>query len=110
MKFHFMLLAGLGLMLATASCQNEEANHPKDAPSHPLVEAARSQVGVTKRYDGSYVALKYPGGDVPMETGVCTDVKYHCESIGWAEPLYIGQHIDAVRQGCGVRFFPGAPE
>jgi uncharacterized protein len=39
-----------------------------------LVEAARSQVGVTTGYDPSYVALKYPGGDVPIQTGVCSDV------------------------------------
>ena len=26
------------------------------------------------RYDPAYVALKYPGGDVPADTGVCTDV------------------------------------
>jgi len=29
---------------------------------------------VTKLYDGRYVTLAYPGGDVPMERGVCTDV------------------------------------
>ena len=44
------------------------------AITHPLVEAAREQIGVTTGYDPSYVSLKYPGGDVPEETGVCTDV------------------------------------
>lgn len=39
-----------------------------------LAEAAESQVGVTVAYDGSYVTLDYPGGDVPVRTGVCTDV------------------------------------
>lgn len=39
-----------------------------------LVEAARSQIGVTVRYDGTYVRIPYPGGDVPMDRGVCTDV------------------------------------
>lgn len=39
-----------------------------------IVEAARKQIGVTTSYDGSYVAMKFPGGDVPLETGVCTDV------------------------------------
>ena len=39
-----------------------------------LIEAARSQIGVTKYYDGAYVRLSYPNGDVPMERGVCTDV------------------------------------
>lgn len=39
-----------------------------------LVDAARTQIGVTVGYDGAYVRLPYPGGDVPLETGVCTDV------------------------------------
>jgi uncharacterized protein len=39
-----------------------------------LVHAARSQIGVTRWYDGAYQALAYPGGDVPLERGVCTDV------------------------------------
>ena len=42
--------------------------------SNQVVEAARAQVGVTVIYDPSYVALKYPGGDVSSERGVCTDV------------------------------------
>ena len=40
----------------------------------PIVRAARSQIGKTISYDPSYVGLSYPGGDVPLEKGVCTDV------------------------------------
>lgn len=39
-----------------------------------LVDAALDQVGVTVIYDPAYVRLDYPGGDVPTERGVCTDV------------------------------------
>ncbi len=39
-----------------------------------LAAAAQSQVGVTTSYRPDYVKLKYPGGDVPISTGVCTDV------------------------------------
>lgn len=39
-----------------------------------IVAAARAQVGRTTGYDPSYRPLKYPGGDPPVETGVCTDV------------------------------------
>lgn len=39
-----------------------------------LPSAARQQVGVTVRYDGSYARLAFPGGDVPIQGGVCTDV------------------------------------
>ena len=43
-------------------------------PTPPLVAAARSQIGRTVLYDPSYVGLAYPGGDVPIDRGVCTDV------------------------------------
>lgn len=39
-----------------------------------LAEAAQAQVGVTVGYDGAYVEIDYPGGDVQSHTGVCTDV------------------------------------
>jgi len=39
-----------------------------------LVQGARSQIGVTRIYDSSYQQLRYPGGDVPPERGVCADV------------------------------------
>lgn len=47
---------------------------PGKDPAHCLVQSARDQIGVTVNYDGSYMRLKYPGGDVPMDRGVCTDV------------------------------------
>jgi len=56
-----------------------ESKTPEDVvepivPSHPIVAAARSQIGKTVIYDGAYVGLDYPGGDIPLERGVCTDV------------------------------------
>lgn len=39
-----------------------------------LVAAARAQIGVTILYDASYQRIAYPGGDVPADRGVCTDV------------------------------------
>jgi len=50
------------------------ASPPCLADSLDLVKAARQQVGVTVVYDGRYQVLAYPGGDVPIERGVCTDV------------------------------------
>lgn len=47
---------------------------PADASNLDLVRAARQQIGVTVIYDGGYQGIEYPGGDVPMERGVCTDV------------------------------------
>ena len=39
-----------------------------------IVAAARSQIGVTVKYDPAYAKIGYPGGDVPRERGVCSDV------------------------------------
>ena len=49
---------------------------PASAPPHlkKFIDGAVAQVGVTTGYDPSYVRLDYPGGDVPKETGVCSDV------------------------------------
>lgn len=43
-------------------------------PADDLVQAAKDQIGVTLRYDPRYEKIAYPGGDVPLERGVCTDV------------------------------------
>jgi uncharacterized protein YijF (DUF1287 family) len=39
-----------------------------------LIEAAIEQSKVTTGYDPSWVKINYPNGDVPIETGVCSDV------------------------------------
>jgi len=41
---------------------------------HDIVGAAHERTRHTVRYDGAYVAIDYPMGDVPKEIGVCTDV------------------------------------
>lgn len=45
-----------------------------DGDAERLVAAGLHQIGVTTVYDPAYVTLKYPGGDVALERGVCTDV------------------------------------
>jgi uncharacterized protein YijF (DUF1287 family) len=44
------------------------------APPREFLEAAKKQIGITVRYDPAYTVISYPGGDVPVEKGVCTDV------------------------------------
>lgn len=39
-----------------------------------LVKAAIERTNHAIRYDGSYRSIDYPGGDVPADIGVCTDV------------------------------------
>lgn len=54
------------------------AGGPQPSDSHEplqrLIEAARAQIGLTVHYDGRYTQLTYPGGDLPLDRGVCTDV------------------------------------
>ena len=59
-----------------------------------IVEAARTQVGVTVSYDPDYVALKYPGGDLPREKGVCTDVVIRALRDGLGKDLQKLVHED----------------
>ncbi len=86
--------AAWGLMLAcvalsAASCQGQGAGGPGassaaararvipvqgSAVLQQVVESALEQTGQTRRYDAAYVKLDYPGGDVPIERGACTDV------------------------------------
>jgi uncharacterized protein YijF (DUF1287 family) len=42
--------------------------------ANPVIDGAKRQVGVTLSYDPSYRRIAYPNGDVPLRTGVCTDV------------------------------------
>lgn len=67
------LVSGLsaGLVLALPSVLRAA---PENDAAGKLVAAARRQVGVTLTYDAAYSKLDYPGGDVPRERGVCTDV------------------------------------
>lgn len=90
------LLGLLSLLFVVAACQRQsESPSPQNAATNELVrsapiykplpsnthpnvkkfiDAAVAQVGVTTGYDPAYVSLNYPGGDVPKETGVCSDV------------------------------------
>ncbi|MDM7861048.1 DUF1287 domain-containing protein [Alteromonas sp. ASW11-36] len=42
--------------------------------SQRLVIAAIERTNHQVTYDGAYVGIQYPNGDVPADTGVCTDV------------------------------------
>jgi uncharacterized protein YijF (DUF1287 family) len=66
-----------------------------------LVAAARKQIGVTVRYDPAYSRLDYPGGDVPVERGVCTDVVIRAMRDGLAKDLQKLVHED-MRGNFGV--------
>ena len=47
---------------------------PSESIAARIVRAARAEVAKRTLYREEYLALKYPGGDVPQGTGVCTDL------------------------------------
>jgi uncharacterized protein len=60
-----MIRLAILLLAFTASAQT---------PLQTMIAGAKRQVGVTRSYDPAYRGIAYPNGDVPMHTGVCTDV------------------------------------
>ncbi len=74
------------LLLATPALSGVE-------PSR-LTEAARSQVGVTVTYDPAYISLDFPGGDLPRDRGVCTDVVIRALRDGWGIDLQLAVNRD----------------
>lgn len=43
-----------------------------------LVSAALKRTETSIQYDPSYFRIQYPGGDIPVDRGVCTDVVIRC--------------------------------
>ena len=86
------VLAVCLILIAAASCQRQYVTRkgvvvviPPTSVAKPLppnaspqlkqfVEAAIEQSKVTTGYDPSWVKIDYPNGDVPSDTGVCSDV------------------------------------
>ncbi|MGO9591266.1 MAG: DUF1287 domain-containing protein [Candidatus Acidiferrales bacterium] len=68
----------LALTLACASVAVAQQRRAETAAQqdfiHKLVAAAIERTHHHVRYDPAYVRIPYPGGDVPADTGVCTDV------------------------------------
>lgn len=59
---------------ATSAEANGRAIAVESPSVKKIIEAAIGQTRITRSYDPAYVKLDYPMGDVPMETGVCSDV------------------------------------
>ena len=72
---------------------------PEGDAAGRLVSAARRQVGVTLTYDPAYSWLDYPGGDVPRERGVCTDVVVRAYRDALDIDLQVLVHEDMRRAG-----------
>lgn len=61
-----------------------------------VVAAGIEQTNYTKSYDPSYVKIAYPNGDVPRETGVCSDVIVRAFRAGGVD-LQKDLHEDMTR-------------
>jgi uncharacterized protein len=71
---HPLLLTLLAVFAASCSAQSNRAtNTSRQEFTRRLVAAAIERTHHSVRYVSAYVRLAYPGGDVPADTGVCTD-------------------------------------
>lgn len=68
-----ILAAALGGAYSAAVGQTDSAAARRREFLQKLVAAAIERTNHSVHYDGSYVRIPYPGGDVPEDTGVCTD-------------------------------------
>jgi len=64
-RFFFFLLISLFVITSFAS---------PNSFSSKLVQAAQERTKHSVKYDGAYLAIEYPLGDVPIDQGVCTDL------------------------------------
>jgi uncharacterized protein len=69
----FTAAALLGLGCVAAQVTNSSAPLNRTSFLEKLARAAVERTRHTVRYEPAYVAIPYPGGDVPADTGVCTD-------------------------------------
>jgi uncharacterized protein len=68
----------IAILVVAAPSPALTQSRPSDLPSQQqflerFVAAAIERIHHTVRYDPAYVRIPYPGGDVPPDTGVCTD-------------------------------------
>jgi uncharacterized protein YijF (DUF1287 family) len=108
------------LLVLLAACRPSPSEQPQADPapvasavavqaaSPQLVAAARRQIGVTLLYDPAYIEMPYPGGDVPAERGVCTDVVVRAlrdQGIDLQQTIYedMRAHFSEYPQQWGLR-------
>jgi len=90
------VLLALALVGSSAVLAQPIQPSPPARPGLALAQAAERQVGVTLLYDPAYVRLAYPGGDLPLERGVCADVVVRAfRAIG--VDLQVALHEDMAR-------------
>lgn len=66
-------VAAVLFAIAAAHAQIQDETPAQCDFLHRLAAAAIERTHHSVRYDAAYVRIPYPGGDVPSDTGVCTD-------------------------------------
>jgi uncharacterized protein YijF (DUF1287 family) len=81
-----LLLAVVASAACSGSLQHHGGSNPSRAVERPAIDnitsepvrrvldSARNQLTQTNNYTQDYRAMPYPGGDMPADTGACTDV------------------------------------
>ncbi len=87
-----VVLGVLAMPFAGTVAQDEAANRAAQ-----LIAAAHAQTNAAVTYDGSYRRIDYPGGDVPVDRGVCTDVVIRAYRA-LAIDLQVAVHEDMRRE------------
>ena len=72
-KTPYLIFGLLILTYATSAVSNVDQQN-EDKFVAQLVAAAKERTRHNVRYDGAYIRIPYPNGDVPADIGVCTDV------------------------------------
>ena len=65
---------GETLNVPTSALQRAKGLPDNASPKERLLASAVLQTTQTKGYNSAYVQIAYPNGDVPISTGVCSDV------------------------------------
>lgn len=97
----------------TASPSPTIKSLPDNAPPQlkQMLEGAIAQAGVTTGYDPAYVALEYPGGDVPEKTGVCSDVVVRAfRKAGIDLQKEVHEDIKSARSAYPTKWGANAPD
>jgi hypothetical protein len=97
-----MVLAGLaGIGAAAGAVTATQPTYRLQTAAEPwaqkLIAAGEAQIGETVSYDPAYVKIGYPGGDVPRDRGVCTDVVIRAYRDGLGVDLQKLVHEDMKR-------------
>ncbi len=101
------LLASAAAGCASAPKSSVQWIDPETVRARRLIRAAEAQVGVTTTYDGAYRKIGFPGGDVPENIGVCTDVIVRAYRAAFGLDLQRLIHEDMV---ANFEAYPNLPK